>query len=181
MSLINDALRRANQTKKDQPSEHSSDAPLQPAEPPRRSSFFSGGWLFLALALLPILLFLWKGLTPAPDAPALPSPAPKIVAPEPQVAPVLVVKPETPQNTAVVAVVPSLPVETVVPATNIVPVALPPLKLQGIFFRIQKATAMINSKTVGVGETVSGARVLKIDRQQVIVERDGKTMVLTME
>lgn len=61
------------------------------------------------------------------------------------------------------------------------PAATPPeLKLQGIFYRINNPTALINGKTLGVGEKIDGARVVKISPEQVTVERNGQTNVLMM-
>jgi len=56
----------------------------------------------------------------------------------------------------------------------------PPLKLQGIIFRLRNPTAMINGKSLLVGESVSGARVTKIEKDQVTLERDGKTVLLNL-
>jgi hypothetical protein len=40
--------------------------------------------------------------------------------------------------------------------------------------------AVINGSLVGVGDLVAGYRVLRIDGDQVEVERDGRTVVLKL-
>src|SRR5437016_605604 len=62
MSLINDALKRAKQARKEQPSAASDAPPLRPADPSYRPSF----WPFLVLPLLLAVvlalagIFLWR-------------------------------------------------------------------------------------------------------------------------
>jgi hypothetical protein len=58
--------------------------------------------------------------------------------------------------------------------------AAPTLKLQAIFYRPAHPTAIISSKTVSRGDTIHGARVLRIDRESVALWVNGQTNVLTM-
>jgi ribosome-associated protein YbcJ (S4-like RNA binding protein) len=52
------------------------------------------------------------------------------------------------------------------------------LKLGGIVQSNGQAHAIINDQMVGVGEEVAGARVLEIQRRQVILERGGQKIIL---
>lgn len=56
----------------------------------------------------------------------------------------------------------------------------PALRLQGIFYRATRASAVINSETLFVGDTIAGARVKAIDRGAVTLEQNGQTQVLTL-
>ena len=51
-------------------------------------------------------------------------------------------------------------------------------KLQAIFFRLRNPTVLINDQTVGVGATVNGAKITKIERESVSLLVDGETRVL---
>ena len=57
---------------------------------------------------------------------------------------------------------------------------LPELKLQGIFFRAVKSSALINGQTVFLGDDVEGAKVVAIERQVVRVLWANKTNVLRL-
>ena len=59
--------------------------------------------------------------------------------------------------------------------------AEPEYRLQGIFFRPAAPSAVVNAKTVYVGDWISGARVKAIDRQSVTIEKAGETQVLTLQ
>lgn len=59
-------------------------------------------------------------------------------------------------------------------------VTFPALKLQGIFYRSNNPSAMINSKTVFRGDTLEGVRVVTITRSSVTLEFAGQTKVLTL-
>jgi hypothetical protein len=54
----------------------------------------------------------------------------------------------------------------------------PKLKLQGIFYRLNGATALINNETVQVGSELEGAKVVSISRLEVKVDFHGQTKVL---
>ena len=54
-------------------------------------------------------------------------------------------------------------------------------RLQGIFYRPGSSSAVVNSKTVFVGDKVSNAKVKAIDKQSVTIELAGETKVLTLE
>ncbi len=196
MSLINDALRRANQQKEQAPAPEGS--PMQPAHHPERTKVsFAGPMLlifFLGVVLTCAAWFFWKALSgKSTSAPATqeasssvppevvpvfapPETAPERTLPVPQV--VESIPAAQPPNTVASnkpAPVASAP-EVIAPS----PPAAPALKLQGIFYRIARPTALISGKTVGVGEKIEGARVLKIERSEVTLERDGETIVLIL-
>jgi hypothetical protein len=176
MSLINDALKRARDAQPQNPLSGATSLP--PVEPPQRDG---PGWMFpvaFILALLVIAcIFMGVALmkrpaqpvvaktveTPAPvPAPAQPAPSP-IVAPAPAPAPVPVAAPPLVTNSP--------------PATNATP---PKLKLQGIISLDPKhPTAIINGKSVDVGDSIGGFRVKAISSSSVQLQRpDGSQQTL---
>ena len=187
MSLINDALKRATQT---QPPGSTPPAIIKEPMLPASAAHYAPG---LPVYFVPVLLFvisgacffLWKGwqgtsqsqvasntiIAKAREPIALPE-----VAPEENIAipanRVFSVEDEPAPAPAVVT--PAAPVEE--PAK---PVA-PTYRLQGIFYRPSNPSAVVNNKTVFLGDSVSGSRVKAIDRQSVTLERDGTTQVLTL-
>jgi hypothetical protein len=85
---------------------------------------------------------------------------------------------------APISVPPSRAAAPVSPTNSLVP-ALPPspfadLRLQSIIFREEKPAAVINGEMVFVGDDIHGARVMKIERQSVTVERTGETNELRL-
>jgi len=70
------------------------------------------------------------------------------------------------------------------PPTNVAAPAPPSpfadLKLQSIIFSEDKRAAGINGELLYVGDDIRGARVMRIDRQSVTVERNGETNVLRL-
>ena len=70
------------------------------------------------------------------------------------------------------------------PPTNVAAPAPPSpfadLKLQSIIFSEDKRAAGINGELLYVGDEIRGARVRKIERQSVTVERNGETNVLRL-
>lgn len=53
-------------------------------------------------------------------------------------------------------------------------------RLQGIFYRPSSPSAVINSKTVFVGDTIADATVRKIDQKSVTLDLGPETQVLTL-
>ncbi len=53
-------------------------------------------------------------------------------------------------------------------------------RLQGIFYRPSSPSAVINSKTVFVGDTVADAKVKSIDQRSVVLDLGTQTQVLTL-
>lgn len=80
------------------------------------------------------------------------------------------------------------------PATNIAPASnapvvvveppkptFPLVRLQGVFYRPNNPSVVLNGKTVLVGAKVAGAKVMEITRDSVTLEWNGETKVLTLE
>lgn len=235
MSLINDALKRANQAqKKNQPATPPTGS-LQPVQTP---AYPQKSWtpviVGAVLALIGLSFFFWKGgnktevkqndseppflvannskAAPADPNPIVPGPDVKPVArpvneqppgePPPAVRTALqnpvqrltktVPNSAAPALVAEPAATPAVPVTpppvasatTSIPATPIAAApgsAAPELKLQGIFYRLKNPSAMINGQTIGVGETVDGARVVSIERTAVVLSRDGRQETLRLK
>ncbi len=170
MSLINDALKRASQSDRNHPRPPETHAFMEPAAS-RRGPSFSLAWgagVVLALALA--AWFFRQGwnanLSPAPAkvesaaaVPPAPAPAPAPVAQE------AVPPPPAPAP-------PAKPVQAAWPAD---------LKMTGIFFGKTNPRALINERTVGVGDEVDGIRVTRIESDRVTVEWKGQAKELRME
>lgn len=155
MSLINDALKRAAQ----KPAAPPSAAGFQPTE--ARPHHFPVG--VLLIVLVPIialgLWFLAKGLRM--DRSKKPGPLAARAADPVVPAPVVVVK-----------------VITNSPLTA--PAPQPAYKLQGIYWRPSNPSAVVNGKTVYVGDRVKNARVTAIDQESVTLKVDGRSSPLVL-
>lgn len=226
MSLINDALKRANQTRRQQPPGTPGGPVMQPQVAPSRSWSLAPilfiGILVMFLAGLGTLLLvraMYSGQPTAASAPpaeqpvALPAvvrPAPvSIPPPQPVPRPVVVAaRPSKPiVNTSVVVTIPmpsavssgsvaSGGAAAVVAAKSDAKAAVKPekaaevvaeeaidlsslnLKLQGIYYRRTNPSAMVNGRSVYVGDEVDGVRVIAIERTSVVVEVKGQKQVL---
>jgi len=146
MSLINDALKRAAQ----KPASPPSAAGFKPAED-RPHHFAIALWLIIVIPIIALgVWFLAKGLR---------------MNDRPQPAPVLA---RTPEPVAPARIV-------VVQVTN--PPAAPPeavYKLQAIYWRPTKPSAVVNGNTVFVGDRIQNARVAAIDQNSVTFKVDGQ-------
>lgn len=71
----------------------------------------------------------------------------------------------------------SPPVRPAAPV-SLEPAEWPAMKLQGIFFRLSRPSASINGKTIFVGDSVEGVKVLRIERQSVVLELKGQHKTL---
>jgi hypothetical protein len=177
MSLINDALKRARDA---QPQNPLSGAPsLPPVEPPQRDG---PGWMLpvaFILALLVIAcIFMGVALMKRPAQPVVaktvetpsPAPPPAQPAPSPTVAP-------APAPTPVPVLAPPPVATNSPPATNAAP---PKLKLQGIISLDPKhPTAIVNGKSVSVGDSIGGFRVKAISSSSIEFQRpDGSQQTL---
>ena len=240
MSLINDALKRAESEKR---AARPSGPPLQPAEstPARGTSpLLLGGIFLLALGAIAIAAALWFGgrttqvvqtTSPTTSIPAPASETAKVgsavpadrgdrPAPVPSTAPTTQYKtlpstlttvtstpaaiafpiqqttPNTVTNTASfppkstpkpVAATSSAPTTTMKstasvtpPATTATPQAKP-IRLQSIFYRLKNPTVILNGKTLGVGETVDGIKIVSIQRTSIEIVQNGKYRTLTLQ
>ncbi len=56
-----------------------------------------------------------------------------------------------------------------------------PIRLQSIFYRLRNPTVIINGKTLGVGDTLDGIKVVSIQRTSVEIVQNGKYRTLTLQ
>lgn len=184
MSLINEALKRAQEAKPPPPPEHPN-LPLRPVEPEQQMVRGVGllvPGLLAALALLGLFLVwqVWQrqsvqapGQTewsvlpvranttkPAP----LPEPAPPPAATEPAPA---VKETNAPAATTNVITAPPLP-------------PIPAMKLQGIVVSPRNSSALINGRTLFIGENIGAATVVKIEAKTVTLSHPGTTNIVLM-
>jgi hypothetical protein len=106
--------------------------------------------------------------------------APPVVTPQPTLIPDAVARAESPTLSTGGAVQNPESVANDTPRQPTSPPSEPAYKLQAIFYRNAKASAVINGQTVFVGEDIDGAKLLSIERQFVRVVANGKTNVLKL-
>lgn len=75
-----------------------------------------------------------------------------------------------------------LPSATAAPAAGLQEESTPgsSLRLQGIFYRPGNPSAVVNAKTVFVGDSVANGKVSAISRESVTIQLAGETKVLTL-
>lgn len=182
MSLINDALKRANQTKPAEPAAAPAAPKLRVVEPPAPPASGPPQWLLFAF---PVVLLLVCGIAGVliyqgwhgekESAPNGVTAAARVTQPEPT--------PIHPSNDWVS--VPPNPYAATNATGNVAAVraepTFPELRLQGVFFRPSNPSAVINGKTVFRGERVDSARVVAIGKDSVTVEWKGQRRVLVIE
>lgn len=112
-------------------------------------------------------------VNPAVDA--LNNPLPPSFAPKPSPGQA----DSTVTQTSPTPAVPDNPLATA--TTPAAPRPFPELKLQGIYYRLNNPSVMINGQTLEIGDIVEGARVIKIERKDVTLELDGQTKVLRLQ
>ena len=183
MSLINDALKRANESKPpitfDDPAApplRVVDPPPQPTGPPKWMLFVFPTALLLVCAIAGILIF--QGFNGSDEkAPQLGAITASARVTEPDPAPV------HPSNdwVAVPGVAGVATNSTGSVASVSSEPSFPELKLQGVFYRPANPSAMINAKSVYKGDRIDGARVIAIGRDTVTVEWKGQRKVLTIQ
>jgi hypothetical protein len=61
------------------------------------------------------------------------------------------------------------------------PAAFPAVRVQGIYFRPERPSALINGKTYFIGERVQDAKVVAITRDSVLLEIDDQQRVYLLE
>jgi hypothetical protein len=205
MSLINDALKRAT---RNQPTTMAiapePAAPMQPVEYRKRGL----PWYFFPALLAIIAAACWfivKGVqarrqasdpTSAPILVKAREPQTQMPAPSPagaagaEVSPtaspgIASTAPAVPKNSLSTEAGPitteaSAPSPPPVPAQPPEP-AKPAYRLQGIFFRTGNPSAMVNGKSVWTGSQIDGATVKTITRDNLTIEVNGETTVLTLK
>jgi hypothetical protein len=188
MSLINDALKRAKESQGQNPPppappEKTGFRPVEPAPAKGKPVLL---WLIIVILLVGLgAFFIGQSThkettskidsTVANEAPTQPA---KVV--EAQSTPVVATKalpvaaavspaPAPPNPAAAVAVVATPPVAPV------------PLKLQSIIFDPRAPSAMVNGKTLFVGQRINGFLLVKILRNSVMLTGGGQTNILELE
>jgi len=210
MSLINDALKRAKEAQQQNPFGGQPAVPLQPVDYASRPKYFLRSVVaLLAVATLACSgWFFWKWWTsPGERRPVLPVKEPKVdsaaqsnTPPQPSprksaihVSTNIVVRTNVAATTAPVDEILIAPTNTsistaqsnaAVPAPAAEP-APPPspfadLKLRSIIYREDRPAAVINGDMLYVGDEIHGARVIRIERHSVTVERKGETNELRL-
>ena len=166
MSMINDALKRAKQAQQEKPPPNPELAfrPVEPANEGQSGSplLFFGAFVGLVIVITVGGLLIWavtskQGADLTAEARTASQPAPAVVAAEP------VVTPATTNSQAGVAEPPK-----------------PEFKLHGIFFNPTRPAAVVNGRTVYVGDRVSGLNVKAITPTAVILTSATETNVLSL-
>jgi hypothetical protein len=200
MSLINDALKRATKAPTAAPT--TPEPELEPA-PPHRAVGIPGYFMPVMLCVLSVACWMfikgWNG----GQVPAL-AKVKQLVEPEAIVAqarePEMDMPPaegvelpvpqnrefalnDAPSSSAATATEP--PSAAATPAVASIAAADTEVsvtyKLQGIIFRPSNPSAVVNTRTVFIGDTVGNARVRAITERSVTLEVGGETKVLTMQ
>jgi len=205
MSLINDALKRAKQTQQQNPFDGQPTVPLQPvdyAAGPNRWFRMVIALLVLSSLALSVWFFgkWWQGHSESPRAgeaanvaavqsKTIAKPASRktviqvstnIVVRTNPVAPPKAEEPLPLTQTNAPAAAPSTNTATLPTEPPTPPSPVADLKLQSIIYREDKPAAVINGEMVFVGDEIKKARVLTIDRNSVVVERNGETNQLRL-
>jgi hypothetical protein len=120
---------------------------------------------------------------PAPTKASAPAEQPGLVQKAPGVpAPAAPVANATPTDPTTAAALADKPAETTnaVAALPIVAPKPPPLRLQAIVYNPKRPSALINGKTLFIGEKLGDAKVVAIDQESATLLSGGKTTVLTL-
>lgn len=173
MSLINDALKRAQEAQR--PDKPASASSIRTIEVRDRSQPYTNRILVIVIFVLLAAAVAFIGLamtgrlvvkknmaaqTPAPPV-AAPQPAPAAVA----TAPIAPVQP---------APTPVAP--TPVPAVALAPLILPDsLHVQGVAYDPVRPWAIVSGKMVYLGDVVKGVRIAEIGRNFVVFSNGGQT------
>jgi hypothetical protein len=182
MSLVNDALKRATEAQKKISSEPPK-LPLRPAMPPQEAPRgFGLAWpLSLVLFISMICVLAWfnrqdhsmqvQARTPASKANVKGSADANQTSASAQ--------PIVPGKAGVAAG--SQLTNPPVPVIEPVAAKLPPLKLQAVFFNPQHPSAVIEGKTVFVGDSVRDLKVVAIASKSALLISATETNLLTLE
>lgn len=212
MSLINEALKRAQEAQEQATRREDRNLelrPVEPANPPRRGS----GWVLPSVVTAAVLLAafcIYQALrplippaqvqarttarTPQPHTiPNVPAPGPETASSRPTVSAIPNISATSPApppareqsapafspehaTSNSVATSPAAPDVTPSPQLP----ARPALRLQGIVAHPTRPSAVINGKTVFVGDKLGDKRVVAIDSDTVTLGGSGQTNVLTL-
>jgi hypothetical protein len=176
MSLINDALKRARDTQRNDPP--SGAPPLPPIE---RQAGGGIGWILAAMVVLLLAaacLFIGSALFGHKSPPVAAAKALQILALKP-VVPAPAPMPATNSAPAPVAITNPPPPSANTNPSPAVGTADQKLKLQGIIFNAAHPLAIVNGKTINVGDSVGDLRVKQILKNSVTFQRpDGSQETL---
>jgi hypothetical protein len=211
MSLINDALKRAAADKPRDAQSTAATPPLQPVDsaPAKPSNILPWALLVIGVGVVGIAAGLWFGATrntqqaaapqsqPTPTALSAPEPTPAanpiqqttktlqaIAARNDDATTTTPVAPPAPaKNPVVVAKAPVTTAPAATPKKVAAPTSTDPkaIRLQSIFYRMRSPTVIINGKTLGIGDSVDGIKVVSIQRTSVEVVHNGKYRTLTLQ
>lgn len=196
MSLINDALRRAKQRHDQRSSPSLRGAPVPGVPAPRPSRLWPVAIISFSLAIIVSGVGVWLTLrhpSPAGTEQGGPTPPPVVIAAKPVVA----VVPPAPVNVPAAEAAKESPApasapapEPVVEPTNLPPATppvppppqtvIPVVRLQGILWAPSRPAAILNGRTMFVGDSVSDITVVAISQRSATVVWGGKTNVLTL-
>ena len=173
MSLINDALKRARESQRNNPP--SGAPPLPPVEASARGGT---GWILVAavvLFLAAICLFIGPVLFGHKVPPTVTAKTPGMIAPPPaESAPSAA---PAPLAVTVTDASPAPAANTNPPPAAVAAEQLP--KLQGVIFNAARPVAIVNGKAVNVGDRVGDFQVKQITENSIIIQRpDGSQKTL---
>jgi len=173
MSLINDALKRARETQRN--NTPSGAPPLPPVESPAGGG---AGWILAAAAILflaAVGLFFGPALFGHKAAPVAATRVPEISTPPSTPASAPVPVPTTPPPAA--TTIPPPAAITNPPPAVVAAESLP--RVQGIIFNAARPLAIVSGQTVGVGDRVGTYLVKQILKTSVVFQRpDGSQKTL---
>lgn len=205
MSLINDAIKQAHKANKERQPGDATTAPgagMQTAAsrpgPATGGSMtgmliiagivvfvlLGGALLFLSLRNTPLITDLDE---PLPQSRQGEQPAASAPAPEPSPATAAAIAPQADptagalNNPVPAPLADSAPSVTATEAIPAGPRPFPELKLQGIYYRLNDPSVMINGKALELGDLIDGAKVVKIDRKEVTLEFEAQQKVLRLQ
>lgn len=195
MSLVNDALKRAKETHDRQGGQPMRGAPLHTASAPPASKM----WVVALLAFVLALAAAVAGIKYWQKHQSLPffkthteettKPTYKIIIGEnpdakPKPAPAAPAARVPVKITTVEPTTPAPKVETVlapVPAAPPAPISPPiALKLQGILYSATKPAAILNGRTIFVGDVVGGMTISSIESDRITITYSNQPIVLRM-
>ena len=174
MSLINDALKRARESQRNNPP--SGATPLPPVERPARGG--TGWMLGLAAVLFLAAVAMFIGVTifkhPAPPAATAKAPEASSLPPTPaaRAAAALVPVPAPVSNSVPVLA----PVSNAVPTTpDSLPQPAAPVEqwpaVQGVIFNSAHPVGIVNGRMVGIGDTVGSLQVKQILENSIVFQQ----------
>lgn len=203
MSLINDALKRATKAQAEQPPAPAVANTMQPVSGRRSSGlpmYFTPVLLFVISGASWFILKGWEaqrqsGLYPDPiivhareNSVGTPETAPvqssSSAETQPSVESLIPPVREFALNdtpAAPVATRPSPASAVAAPDSPVPDETKSGFRLQGIFYRPTRPSAVVNNKTVYVGDLIASGRVKAISHESVTIVVDGETKVLTLQ